>query len=204
MAKMSSRVTPNVKETKPSPEDVNLPQNKVSPSPHKCSPQGDNPARLEHPTVPEVLGQEVTLDTNQGSSIQNSEILTKPEGSNIMSEPDRKSLEKDWKLPKVFEKIMQYPKQFGETFLKEFEKKIIALILTPLLAMVSVFFPCLSGSTMTSATPVAQQGQTQVINIMYCPASVSASPVAVTPHQPTSKADNNQVQVYQACNVVQQ
>lgn len=203
MAKMS-RVTPNVKQTKISPEDANLPQNEVSPSLQKCSPQGDNPARLGHPTVPEVLGQEVTLDTNQGSSNQNSKILTKPEGSNIISGPDRKSLEKDWKLPKIFEKIKQYPKQLGETILKEFEKKIIALILTSLLAAVSVFFPCLGGSTTTSGTPMAQQGQTQVINIMYCPASESASPVAVTPKHSASKTGNTHMQVNQACYVVQQ
>lgn len=163
-----SRVTPDIKDTKLSPEDANLPQNEVSPSP------------------------------------QNSEILTKPEGSNIMNGPDGKSLEKDWKLPKIFEEIKQYPKQFVENILKEFEKKIIALILTSLLAAVSVFFPCLSGSTMTSGTPMAKQGQTQVINNMYCSVSEAASPVAVTPQQPISKADNNQMQVYQACYVVQQ
>lgn len=259
------RFSPPTYEAQLAPEDANLLQNGVNPSPQKCNPPGDDAARLGHSEMSEALSQEVTPaddlspskkrkkkskrakkkrkaksqnlesssnlgrssqeddaarlghfevsealsqevmpDTNQGSSVKNPENLTQPENLNIKDASGRKTLEKERKHPEIFEAIKKYPKRFGEKILKEFEKKTIEFLIRVVLFVVSVFLSFLGINTMTSGTPVAQQGQTQVINIMYCPASESASPVAVTPHQPTPKADNNHMQVYQACYIVQQ
>ena len=168
------------------------------------SSQEDDAARLGHFEVSEALSQEVMPDTNQGSSVKNPENLTQPENLNIKDASGRKTLEKERKHPEIFEAIKKYPKRLGEKILKEFEKKIIGFLLGVVLYVVGMCFPFLGSNTMTSGTPMAQQGQTQVINNMYCSVSESASPVAITPKQPDLRADSNSTQIYCVCCIVQQ
>lgn len=103
------------------------------------------------------------------------------------------------KVKKCLKRSKKYLKRLGKMILKKFEKEIIAILIAAAVSVVGI--P--SANTIFPANPMGQQGQTQVINNMYCSVSESASPVAITPKQPDLRADSNSTQIYCVCCIVQ-
>lgn len=169
---------------------------------------GDDVPKRGRSEVSEAPVQELAPVKEQNSSVQHHENLTQSESLDTKSSPDKKKPEKDRKRLKIFKKIKKRFKRFGKQIRKKVEKELLkefsSFLVKVICLQLSMVVPFLSNGITTSGYPIEQQGQVQVNNIMYCPASESASPVAITPKQPDLRADSNSTQIYCVCCIVQQ